>query len=342
MERGTSGRCAALFVVSALSCGIADADEVRLKNGDRLTGKVTAIEDGKLVVETDLFGTANIPVEAISALTTDKPVMIEFKKGGAATGRLSSTGGGTIDLAGENDTRANFPLTAVKAMFPDGKVLERTFEWTGRINLGGSQTRGNTETRAFNVDGEVKGRGEDDRVVASADYYRESSRGEDTADNARVAMQYDRFLTKKWFLYLQGSAERDDFADLNLRTTIGVGSGYQIFETERTKLSIEGGPTYVHEDLQMAEDRDFISARWAVNFEMHVFDKFAQLFHKNEGLVNLENTSDVLIQSKQGVRIPFRDRFNITAQVNWDHDTEPPPESKKNDTKYILSLGYNW
>ena len=335
-------RGAAIGVFAAQLCGIATADEVRLANGDRLTGKVSGIDGDKLVFKTDSFGEVKIPAKEVSALSTDNPVTVEFKEGGYATGRLSSPGGGKINLTGQSDTRSEFQLTAVKAVFPDGKIPVPQFKWKGRINVGASQTRGNTDNKAFNLDAEAKGRGEKDRITISAEYNRESSDGVDSADDARLAAQYDRFLTKKWYLYLQGSAERDDFADLNLRTTIGTGAGYQIIDTERTQLSIEAGPTYVNEDLQTAEDRDFISGRWAVNFEMDIFDKFAQLFHNHEGLVNLEDTSDVLIKSKQGARIPFRDSFNVTAQVNWDHDTKPAPGNKKNDTKYILSVGYNW
>ncbi len=278
----------------------------------------------------------------ISALSSDAVVTIEFKDGGYATGRLSSPGNGRINLTGKNDTRSEFRLASVKSIYPGDKLPVPAFKWKGRLNLGASQSSGNTDKWAVNADAEAKGRSEKDRIVLSAAYNRESSDGVDTADNARIAAEYNRFLSKKWFLGLQGSAEHDDFADLNLRTTIGAGAGYQIIETGQTDLSIEGGPTYVNEDLQAAPDRDFIAGRWAVNFEMYVFDKFAQLFHNHVGLVNMERTSDVLIKTKQGARIPFRNSFNVTAQVNWDHDTEPTPGTEKNDTRYILSVGYNW
>lgn len=330
------------FVFSAMICGLAKADEVRLRNGDRVSGKITAIESGKLVFQTASFGLVKIPVNEITGLSSDSVVTIEFKDGGYATGRLSSSGNGLINLTGKNDTRSAFRLTAVKSVHPGSKLPVPAFKWKGRLNLGASQSSGNTENWAVNVDAGAKGRGEKDRIVLSAAYNRESSDGVDTADNARLAAEYDRFLSKKWFVALQGSAEHDNFADLNLRTTIGAGAGYQIIETEQTDLSIEAGPTYVNEDLQTTPDRDFIAGRWALNFEMYVFDKFAQLFHNHVGLVNMERTSDVLIKTRQGARIPFKNSFNVTAQANWDHDTEPPPGSEKNDMRYILSVGYSW
>ena len=334
----TLGLCASVWLASAPGF----ADEVRLNNGDRLSGQITGIDGDKLVLKTPTFGTVKIPAGEVAGLTTDGPVTIEFKEGGYATGRLSTGDAGAIRLTGPNATSSQFDLAQAKAIHPGGKIPVPQFEWKGRVNAGASKTNGNTKNQAFNVDAEAQGRGAKDRITLSAEYNRESSSGADTVDNARLAAQYDRFISKKWFLYLQGSGERDDFEDLNLRTTIGAGAGYQVIDTDLTQLSIEGGPTYVNEDFQTAADQDFISARWAVKFDHFIFDKFAQLFHNHEGLVSLENTSDVLIRSKTGVRIPIRDNWNATAQVNLDWDNVPAPGRKKTDTKYILSLGYNW
>ena len=98
----------------------------------------------------------------------------------------------------------------------------------------------------------------------------------------------------------------------------------------------------MNEDFDLAVDRDFITARWALKFDTFVYEKLAQLFHNQEGLVNLEDTSDVLIRTRQGARIPLRNNLNVAAQVNLDHDTEPAPGRDITDTKYILSVGYDF
>ena len=45
------------------------------------------------------------------------------------------------------------------------------------------------------------------------------------------------------------SFENDRFSDIYLRFTGGAGLGYQWFDTERTKLALEGGLTYVYTDF---------------------------------------------------------------------------------------------
>ena len=47
-----------------------------------------------------------------------------------------------------------------------------------------------------------------------------------------LALKHDYFLTRAFYWYLSGLAERDRFKDLSLRATIGPGLGYQFFEGE--------------------------------------------------------------------------------------------------------------
>jgi putative salt-induced outer membrane protein YdiY len=51
-------------------------------------------------------------------------------------------------------------------------------------------------------------------------------------------------------------AERDTLSNINLRTTVGPGVGYQFFEGELMNLSIEVGPSYVRTDYDHAESKD--------------------------------------------------------------------------------------
>ena len=49
-----------------LCCGLALADEVRLKNGDRLTGAIVKADSKTLTLKTDYAGTITIAAAAIA------------------------------------------------------------------------------------------------------------------------------------------------------------------------------------------------------------------------------------------------------------------------------------
>jgi hypothetical protein len=50
------------------------ADQITLKNGDRVTGKFVKTEGGKLVVATDLFGDVSVDLANVSNIATDQPL----------------------------------------------------------------------------------------------------------------------------------------------------------------------------------------------------------------------------------------------------------------------------
>ncbi|MCX2193555.1 hypothetical protein LD112_14500 [Pantoea agglomerans] len=79
-------RCATSFIpLLVISCCAgwaqqATADTVWLNNGDRLTGTIRYLSDGKLAIETHYAGTVTLDWSAVSTLASENPVNVENKK----------------------------------------------------------------------------------------------------------------------------------------------------------------------------------------------------------------------------------------------------------------------
>ena len=58
---------AALLAGVCVAGGAARADELVLKNGDKLSGKVMGIDSGKVIFKTDLFGDVKVLVDHADA-----------------------------------------------------------------------------------------------------------------------------------------------------------------------------------------------------------------------------------------------------------------------------------
>lgn len=124
--------------------------------------------------------------------------------------------------------------------------------------------------------------------------------------------------------------EHDKFADLNLRTTTGLGPGYQIFETERTRLSVEGGASYIWENFDSSTNNDYVAARWALNFKHQLFKSWKlQAFHNHHLRWSVEDTGDYVFNSEIGLRIPIIDRMQATVQFTLDRNNSPASDAKK-------------
>ena len=317
------------------------ADEIFLDNGDRITGKIITMEEGRLTIATSYAGDISVTWADIENVKTDDPVKVLLKDETFIQGIIKESTEGKIKLETVSiHETVSFDLADVKSINQAPADIEPTVKLKARFNLGSTSAKGNTETESQHFDGEFVARTEKNRYTVGAEINRAEDDGEPTVNNSIGYIKYDHFLTDKWFLYSNALFEKDRFKDLNLRTALGLGAGYQILESQSINLSGEAGLTYINKDFDNAPDEGYPAGRWAVNFDKYFFDKFIQFFHFNEGFFGVEDRDDILIRSRTGFRIPVYKAFNATFQINYDWDKRPSPGLKKTDMMYILSLGY--
>lgn len=330
--------CVITVITFFIVTGYVKADEVRLKNGDRLSGEVVSMEAKKLVLNTSYAGKISIHWAEISSLTTDETIHVVLIDGTIINGISISSDKGKMKLETEQIQKTvSIEMANVKSIniWPALSV-----KLDMRANLGINKAKGNTDTEIYHFDGEAIARKAKNRYTIGGKINKEYADGDKTADNFLAYMKYDHFLTQKWYFNTNASVERDTFKDLNLRLIIGTGVGYQFYETELTNLYTEVGLAYVNEDFDQTEDNDYPTGRWALNFDRYLFDKFILFFQKHAGYVSLEDASDMFVRNRIGLRFSFYKGFNMTVEYNFDWDNNVPAGQDEVDQRYILSLGY--
>jgi hypothetical protein len=278
------------------------ADEVRLKNGDRLTGQVVRMEAGKLILKTSYAGEISMVWQEVASLKTDDSVKVVLKDETALEGNTLSIEDGKMMLeTAKIEVPVSFSLADVKAINPEPI---KTVNITSRANVNITSERGNTDSDNYYFDGEFVARTKKNRYKIGGELSKEESDGTTTAQNWLTYGNYSHFLSKKWYLYADTLFEHDEFKDLNLRSTLGAGAGYQIFETPLLNLSISAGLAKVDENFDVAEDNDYSAGQWSVNYDQYFFKKFVQLFHVSTGFVSFEDTNDWFYRTRTGLRFP--------------------------------------
>jgi len=316
----------------------AAADEVWLKNGDHLTGKVQSLDGGTLLFSTAYAGDLSIKWEEVANLKTDEPIKVVLGDETTAQGPVSPGEAGKVKVKAEQVAEpVTVELANIKTINPKPPVTKRF-----RANFGYSLSDGNTNTEDIYADAEFVARTIENRYTIGARYKRSEDEDVKTEDNAFGYMKYDHFFTKKWYGYANATAEQDEFKDLDLRATLGVGAGYQFIESQRTNLSLEGGLSYVDENYIVHEDNNFAAGRWGLRFDHFILPESLQYFLVHEGLQSVEDSDDLILYTQTGFRVPFYKSLNITAQFNWDYHKTPSPGKKESDYTYLLTLGYNW
>lgn len=332
--------CPLRLALTALACCSAAvpaaADEVRFRNGDRLTGTVTEVSGGKLKMTTAAAGDVAVDLKDVQTFSTDAPVELRLDDGSAVRQRIGASGqAGAVAAGGA----ADLPLTRIKVL------RAKPVRWTGAVVAGGLLTRGNSNTESLNLSIEATRRGDDDRVSASAGYVysRQSDPDgpgkETTADNWYAAGKYDYFFTDKLYGFAALRAEHDTIADLDLRLTPSLGAGYQWVESPEFNFATEAGLAWVYEEYAGGGSEDHVAARLAYHVDKKFNDQVA-LLHDLEYLPSLEDGDDFNVNADAGVRLTLTKSMFTEFRAEWRHDATPPPEARKNDLRYTLGVGW--
>ncbi len=331
-----AGICAGLLLSIIVAPRLAIAAEVILSNGDRITGKFVRLAEGELVIETDYAGEMTIASEKVRRLTTDDPVTVRLEDGTTSEGSVFLSD----ETINEDDGRPAVALARIESLTAQPVPPVRI---RGNANVGITRERGNTDTAQYRIDAEVIARMEKIRLTIGGEFSREKDDNVTTAANWQGYGLYDYFIKPKWFLYASSLFEHDEFADLNLRTTLGAGGGHQFFESDDLNLSTSTGLAYVFEDYIQADGDRFAAAQWIIRYDQFFFDEAVQLFHLNNGYISLEDASNWLINTRQGLRFPLYKGFLTTLQYNYDYTNKPSTEAaSKWDSKLLFLLGYQF
>lgn len=318
------------------------ADQLKLKNGDILTGNIIKKETDKLIFKTAYAGELSISWTEVASVRSDKPLRIVLTDDSNMKGRLAPSAAGKASVLQKDTQVAQIDLSKLLYINPSAEVSGVGITWSGRVNLGGTFTQGNSNTGTLHFDAESVVRRKHDRLTVGAVVNRAKSEGFDTEFNSRGYSKYDYFVSRKWYDYVNASAENDKFRDIRLRTNTGVGTGYQIFEQPDLNLSLEGGINYIKVNYYNDEDESYPGGRWALKYDQRIFSGGTQIFHEHEFLFDFLNGEHNLFFSKTGLRVPIAKNLNASTQLNIDWAQMPAPGSKNTDAALIFSLGYGW
>ena len=319
---------------------IAAADEVRLANGDRLTGEIIRAENQILILKTAYAGDIRIKQSEVICIVSQRKLSFLTTTNEVISGWAACPSEGVVQIKDETTEQSvTISLSDLNAV---NRPARPPVKYKGNIVAGGSRAEGNTDSRAFNTSAQLVIRSKRQRATLAGAYNYGKSDDKLSARNANGSFKYDYFATPKLFTYAQTLLERDDLQDLRLRKTFGLGLGYQFIDTERTSLSAEAGPSYYTEDFTQTEDQDYGAGRWSIKFNHDLIPDRLIVFHFHEGYYGFEKSGAYYIRSEQGLRIPVTKNFFANFQINYNYNSQPAVGKRKDDTIYIIGLSYEF
>jgi putative salt-induced outer membrane protein YdiY len=314
---------AVLLSIFALSVPLC-ADELHLANGDRFTGTVQRLAGGTLTFKTP-HGDLQLPWGEVTLLRTDEPVLVTIG-GGAPNVVLLDTSGGDVPLS---------DILAIERPQPPLSL-------TGGASAGFLTTTGNSDISSLRLDGELVARRRHDRYTTTAVLNRGEDSGRESVRNASGSLRYDRFLSERFFLNGSVILAHDRFRELDLRTAVGAGVGYQVWDTPAARLSVEGGVGYVKENFALSPDNSYTALREATKLELFFADRRVQAFHHQDMYFGPAGDDNLFLRMQNGVRLSVVGGFVTTAQMDLDYDRSPAPGRGTTDRSFALTFGYRF
>ncbi len=334
----------ALFV---LLFGLAHADTVTMKNGDRLSGSIIRIDDGGVQFRSDVLGDVRIPKEKVDAVSSTSDVAVLLKDGSKVSGRIFTQPDGYVV---DGETLRTQPLASVKMILsPDERTREERLEdpgwlqlWKGSFDTGLSAARGNTETTTINLalNATRVTRKDQLNLHGSALYARNGTQGNPMpiANAVRGGFKYDYNVDTNSFLFVLSDMEHDQFQKLNLRTVVGAGGGHHTIRNARTTLDFFAGGSMNRElfaQLHRTSAEALGGEEWAYKLTKNTALKekltvFPNLTQRGEFRVTLDSSAVTAINKWIGWQTSVSNRYL----------SNPIEGTSKNDV--LLTTGFRF
>jgi putative salt-induced outer membrane protein YdiY len=333
-----------LFIVSQ-----AWADQVSLKNGDRLTGTIVKSDGKTLVLHTDYAGDLSVKWDAVAGIQSTEELHVQLPNGKTVAGPVT-TSDGKLEIQTKSGGPVEASVADVKGLRNDAEetAYEKTVhpgllqDWKTGLNAGFALTRGNSETKNLSIGFIATRQTTNDKLglYANTVYATNDAPGavpSTTANTAGGGARYDHDLNPRVFGFVAADFFADALQDLSLRSVFGGGAGYHVIKSDSTTLDLLGGLNYTHESYTTFT-RNFAALTLGEEL-MHKLGKSTVLNEQLSIFPDLNSLGDY-----RGT-LTFATVTKFTKLLGWQNSfndvyvTNPPPGKKQNDL--ILTTGLN-
>lgn len=340
-------RAAAIVLAGLAAAPAAEAapktDIVVLANGDRFTGEVKGLEQGRLKLSTDAAGTIYIEWDKIASVESTQFVQVELANGLRYFGQVpkAKAAGEIRIVTGEEARGWDLKMANVVRIDPIEKDFLRRID--GYLTAGYNYTKSN-DLQQFTFTGGLNARTTEHQWSLDGSSTITAQQGDDDSSRWNVAGGYRHFLADRWFLQGFGSFEGNDELGLDLRTSMGGAFGRYLSQTNRQEWATYAGLAYTLENFVGREQADSLEAVLGTQFSYFRYDSpEASLDATLNVLPSLTQTGRVRVDGKLRSRYEIvKDLFfEVSLYGNYDSD---PGETAESNSDYgvTTSLGYSF
>ena len=148
----------------------------------------------------------------------------------------------------------------------NGSPAERNY-WSGDVSGAANFQSGNSDNERYNLRTLVKRRTVDQRVTIEYIGNYDETEGEQTQNNQRLNIDWERFITDRIFwspVFVE--YYRDKFQNIRHRPTVGVKAGYELLDSSKVSWTVSGGPAFTQTWFEEVDEGEEDKKRSAALF----------------------------------------------------------------------------
>jgi putative salt-induced outer membrane protein len=321
------------------------ADQITLKNGDRVTGVIVKKDGGTLTIKSALMGQLTVAWDQVTEIKSDSALNVVLASGTVQA--IVTTSDGRLQLQGQQQT---VPLGEVVALrdADEQKAYERLLHpglgqlWAGTASVGFAGTSGNAHTLTFTTGVNAARLTKTDKtsiyfsaIKASAFV---SGKNSDTAQAVRGGLGYDHNVKPRLFVNVFNDYEYDRFQNLDLRFVLGGGLGFHAVKTEKSKMDVLAGIDYNRSKFNTPLTQNSAEFFWGDEYSLKLTGatSMVQSFRMFD---NLTDTGTYRVNFDVGASTKISKWLNWNLSLSDRYLNHPAAGRKTNDFLYTTGIG---
>lgn len=226
-------------------------------------------------------------------------------------------------------------------------VQEPAKTWKGSVDAGATLVSGNNESTTASANAAIEGTWGAWSVGGNAGYTGARTTDQTTGDATTTSRLYTlgangkRYFgqDRNLYAYVKGGDRRDEPNGLVERQDVGGGAGYRFNLSAAAFVSVEGGPSWVSEELVgVAGSEDTGVLRAAYTFEAPIAENL-KAYGNGEYLTGGDVES---LTTLTGVRWNFRPSWSFMASLQVNYDGSPAAGFDSTDQIFVLGIGLSF
>ena len=343
-----------IMALLAVSVTASAQQTLRLQSGDQLSGSFVRIDGSDWVIRFS-GQEVKVPATSIAGFTSSDALGFRLTDGTLVAATVEAAAGGRFRLNGRDGSSRTVAATDVAGVgSPDNLEALVPVEigifkpigdfWSALAAFGYTEKSGNSRSRAVAADFEILRKAPKDRITIRYGIAREDARTDAAGDLERTvdlmygSLRGDIFFTPQTFFFAQTRHTRDQFQDLDLRSSYLGGFGVQIIQDDETDLRAwaSGGVRYENFTSGGSETANILDVGF--NFTRGLGP--ANFSWGVEYSPNVEEFSDYNLNSLAAVNVAVYRGLGFRLSVLNQFNNDPQPGVDKHDLLIASALTY--